>query len=119
MRDQLAFEVRPEYLHVEVRAATDVESIEQGLRDVKAQADQSGRTRILIDARATAGPRFGLDRFILGKYVAELFGPHYRIAILYAEQIIDKFGENTAVNRGANVLVTSDDAAALAWLVGR
>ena len=117
MTVQLTFDVRPDYLHAEARGSSDVESIEQGLRDVKARAEQSGRTRILIDARATVGPRFGLDRFVLGKYAAELFGPRYRIAILYAEQVIDKFGENTAVNRGANMLVTSDEARALEWLL--
>ncbi len=117
MESVITFEARAGYLYVEGQGASDVKTIRQALSTIKAQADECGLSRILINARQVNRPMVGLDRFWMGEYIAELFGPRYRIAVLYVKEFINKFAENVAVNRGADLLVTHDDAEALEWLM--
>ena len=38
-------------------------------------------------------------------------------SVLYPAELIDKFQENVAVNRGANIIVLSDVSEAINWLM--
>lgn len=57
-----------------------------------------------------------VDRFQLGIEIATILGSKIQMAILAPRLMIDKLGENTAVNRGGRVFVTSSREQALAWL---
>jgi hypothetical protein len=82
-------------------------------------ATRAGRSRILVDAFAVGAPAREFDRFWFGSAVAELFhGGEFKVALLVSSDPVDKLGEDTAVNRGARLLVVGDEEAALAWLMG-
>jgi hypothetical protein len=88
------------------------------LTAIRDAATKAGMSRILVDAVAVAAPSQPLDRFWFGSAVAELFhGGAFKVALLVSPEPPDKLGENTAVNRGARLLVTGKQEAALAWLM--
>ncbi len=117
MESAITFEVRAGYLYAEGQGPGDQGTMREALRTIKARADEAGLTRILINARRVERPRQGIDYFLLGEFFAELFGARYRIAALYPREFINKFAENTAVNRGANLFVTDEEAQAVEWLM--
>jgi hypothetical protein len=50
--------------------------------------------------------------------VAAVLRHRIRLAVVARADYIDKFGENTAVNRGARMAVMSSEEHARAWLDG-
>ena len=114
----VAFEARRGYLLVRVRGPYDPSIAREVLGTVKQQAQAGGFTRILIDGFEIGAPARELDRFLIGEALAELLPCPFKVAFLYKAEWINKFGENTAVNRGAAVLVCSTEAKALQWLLG-
>ena len=95
--------------------ATAVAEVAGRLRD---RATAASRTRILVDAFHLSRPKTEFDQFLTGKIVAELLKPPFKIAVIYPEELVTRFTENTAVNRGANYFVCSDEEEALQWLLG-
>jgi hypothetical protein len=83
------------------------------------EAVKSGDTRVLIDAYGVSAPKSDIDRFDAGATIAELFRGRIKLAILYPPAIINKLAEDTAVNRGADVLVVADERVALEWLFAK
>jgi hypothetical protein len=83
------------------------------------EAASSGDTRVLIDAYGVSAPKSNMDRFDVGTTIAELFRGRIKVAILYPPAIINKLAENTAVNRGADLLVVGDEKVALEWLFAK
>jgi hypothetical protein len=59
-----------------------------------------------------------IERFDIASYVGETQTRGTRIAVLLSEKqmLPDKFDENVAVNRGGNVITTTDLKEALEWL---
>ncbi len=59
-----------------------------------------------------------IERFEIAAYVGETQTRGTRMAFLLSEKQMmpDKFGENVAVNRGGNVISTTDLNEALEWL---
>lgn len=73
-------------------------------------------SHVLVDMGKTTAPTTNLVRHKIGEYMAEKFGSRLKIAILIrADQIIGVL-EDTAVNRGARVLVTGSENKAVEWL---
>ncbi len=114
---ELAFEEREHYLFVGGQGPSDMDTMRRVLALIRDRAQLAGLTRILIDAHRVEPPRSGLHRFQMGELIAELFGARYRLAVLSPARVINKFAENTAVNRGAIILVTDDENEALGWLL--
>jgi len=52
----------------------------------------------------------------MGKFVASILPQTLKVAVVYRAELINKFFENVAVNRGANLVVLSDRASALRGL---
>jgi hypothetical protein len=85
---------------------------------VRDEATKAGLTRILVDARAIEPPAHEFDRFWFGSAVAEFFpGREFKVALLFPAELINKLGEDTAVNRGARYLVIDAEGPALEWLM--
>ncbi|MDY6880406.1 MAG: hypothetical protein V2J25_15875 [Desulfatiglans sp.] len=76
----------------------------------------SSNKSILIDLTKTTGHYNEFDRFKLGEKIASLFGGDYKVVVIDRKERINKFGENTAVNRGALFMVTHDRKVGLDWL---
>jgi len=106
------------YLRVTCRGDFPARPYHDLLATIRGAATEAGMSRILVDAVAVAAPSAEIDRFWFGSAIAELFhAGDFKVALLVSFERIDKLGENTAVNRGARLLVTRDEAEALAWLV--
>ena len=57
-----------------------------------------------------------MERYFLGEEFAQVVSYRLAIAIFVREELITKFLETVATNRGAKMFVTSDKGKALAWL---
>jgi hypothetical protein len=117
MDTRVAFEPNPGYLRVTVHGAYPSTSYPDLLRSILDEASKIGATRILIDCLGLPAPPSEMARFNLGVEIAALFGGRFRIAILYRRDLINKFTEDAAVNRGANLRVTSEETDAVEWLL--
>jgi hypothetical protein len=117
MKTQIAFEPKEGYLRVVIHGRYPSATYPEILRSIHDEASKLGLARILVDGFSLSAPPSEMDRFSVGVSIAELFGRRYRIAILYPRELINKFAEDAAVNRGANLLVASEEGAALAWLL--
>ena len=101
---------------IDAAGAWELDGIYRVIQAVREEADRSGLELAFVDLRAVDGPIPDLERFFAGERVAAVIGSRVRVAVLARAQDINKLGENTAVNRGARMLVTSDGAEAEAFL---
>jgi hypothetical protein len=112
------FEQADGYLLVRVQGEWTTDNIKQAIEAVSAEILNIGYTRLLVDARQLSAPRQEYDRFLAGVHIAnDLRG--IDIAVLYPAELINKFVEDVASNRGARLLVVSELDEALEWLLGR
>ncbi len=116
MNDQVAYEAKDSYLRVRVSAPYDPPVHRELLRGVREKALQCGYTRLLLDGTDVPAAPSDIDRYLLGEIFADLFPPPFKVAVVYPLQS-DKFTENTAVVRGANILICRDEAEAVSWLL--
>lgn len=105
------------FLRVTCRGAFPSATYRQMIAGTLAEADAGGYTRVLIDGRGLSAPAGEMDRFHVGVAIAEAFGSRIRVAVLFPAPFINKFAENAAVNRGADMLVVADEDVALRWLL--
>ncbi len=106
------------YLLVKVAAAMWTEaSARQVIDQTKEEADRLGHERILLDLTQWTKPDAEFTRFFTGVYLAKTLPPPFRVAGFALEKLINKFGENTAVNRGADCRIFPEEAMALSWLL--
>lgn len=106
----------PGYLLISLTGCWQVEAVLATIDTIVAECRQRGCQRVLVDSMMLEGSLPDWDRYEVGLRVAEVLR-RVRIAVLGPPRIINKFSENVAVNRGAQLLVTADRAAALAWLL--
>ena len=106
----------PGYLALKVTGVYSLSDFQVLAQRVKVEAAQHNRKHILVDIAEVSSTVPGLDRFLLGDYVASLWQHSLRVAIVYRAKDIDKFFETVAVNRAAQILVVPDRQAAVAWL---
>jgi hypothetical protein len=85
---------------------------------VRQEADAAGLAAVLVDLSAVPGPIPQMERFFAGERVAAVLRHRIRLAVVARAEYIDKFGENTAVNRGARMAVMLSEEHARAWLDG-
>jgi hypothetical protein len=110
-------EIHDNYITVTESSEFSVEQMFALIGFVKAEAERTGKERVLLDTRGMIGSMTEADRFVGGAKMAEVFGPHLRVAILMPPTQITKLGEIAAVNRGARVFVTENEQEALRWLL--
>lgn len=104
------------YLLVDVEGDWEPVDISNKLELVATAAQERGYTRVLIDARKLSAPKGEFCRFLVGEDTAKLFRGKAKITVVYHQELINKFAENVAVNRGAQILVTPTIDDALNWL---
>ena len=110
------FQEFEDYLRVTPRLGFEADAIKEALIQVRERASSAGLTRILVDARPIKPPESEFERYLVGKLISEHLGQPFRVAVLYPPEWINKFMEDTAVGRGASLLVCSDESEALQWL---
>lgn len=119
MKYQAVTTVEPKFIRIVARGEYYFEDLPGFLGFIKAEADKNGRSSVLIDCRSLSGGMSEGERFEGGVMIANVFGSKLRAALMLPDTFITKLGELAAVNRGAQLLVTSDEAEALGWLIER
>lgn len=109
--------IHPEYLDVIFTGQRSSAALSNLIDEVYKECQKNNLKRILIDLSGAKGELKGFGRFEVGKKVSQVFNYLYKIVAIEKEERINKLAENTAVNRGANLLVTSDREKGLDWLM--
>ena len=109
--------VEPDYVRITATGNYSFDRLFDFIALVKTFADESSRTRALIDCSQIIGDMTEAERFAGGQRIAEIFGTRLKAAVLMPAVQITKLGELAAVNRGAKLLVTSDETEATTWLI--
>ncbi len=104
------------WVRLAVAGAWNLTEVFELIDRIRWDTELAGIDRAFADMRAVEGPIPALDRFFAGERVASVLGPRVRLAVLSRPEMIDKLGENTAVNRGARILVTASETEAFAFL---
>lgn len=112
----ITVEDRPEYLKLTAVGEHSAAEMYAFIDEIKAEAVRNDSKRVLVDSFKYSTLMTEADKFALGSHLAKTFGPQLKVAIMLPAEHISKLGELTAKNRGANLLVTSSKAEAIAWL---
>jgi hypothetical protein len=117
MIQNLSFEDADGYLLIRYEGKWEPEAVHEAILRAVKEAETRGYNRSLWDIRGLSAPVTDLDRFLAGEQIAQTTGGKLRIAAVYPSEFINKFAENTAINRGAQFVVLPDFEAALKWLM--
>lgn len=112
----LSYQETDDYLSVSIIGEWTSDDTTRVIDEIAREARARHHTRIFIDARLLSKSRNDYDRYIAGEHIAKAWR-HLKVAILARAEMINKFTENTAVNRGADIIVLSDIHQALSWLM--
>ena len=112
-----SFKVESKYLEVICEGKWLPEHVTDMLMSTRLKAMETSRDRILLNWAQVSAPHAEFDRYLAGKDIATLCPPPLRVGVHYPAEMINKFAEDTAVNRGAGFFVCGDRAEALAWLL--
>ena len=104
------------YLSLKVTGAYSLSDFQALANRVMVESAKNNLRNILLDIAEVSGNVPTLDRFFLGEYVARLWQPSMRVAIVYRAKDIDKFFETVAVNRATQTIVVPDLQTAREWL---
>ena len=119
MDDQFHVDVQETgpYLTAQVRGSLSLQNMKGLVDTVVSESRRRGCNRFLVDMLQTGPPAREMDRFYIGEYLAARFHAGLKVAVVYPSELINKFTENTAVNRGAALRVVGSREEALAWLL--
>jgi hypothetical protein len=117
MEKDIEFINRKEYFEVIFKGERTFEDLNNLIEKSYIECQKNNFNRILLDLCEAKGYWIGLDRFRIAEKASHLFKYAYKILVIDKEEMINKFGENTAVNRGVNILITSDKINGLDWLL--
>lgn len=107
----------PDYLEVNLNGNWTESSAQKALDSIKVEVDKLGLKKIIMDCRELSYPDVEITRFYTGLKIAEIFSYHYKIAAYAQAEKINRFTENTARNRFANLRVFDNEDEALSWLL--
>ena len=105
------------YLLVEVLVPWTEENAKRVVDESQREATKRGHVRLLFDLRNWAPPEMEYTRFASGAHLAQVLGPPFKVAAYALPEGINRFGEDTARNRGALFRIFPDERSALHWLV--
>jgi hypothetical protein len=115
---QLEIEDRGSHLLFVLKGAWSAAQAVQLVESIGRRCDETLHRCALVDISGLESRLQEFERFVLGQRIAaRLPGGAYRMAVLARPDQITRLTENVAVNRGADVMVTSDREEALSWLL--
>jgi len=113
MAEKIEFVDHDKYLEVIYTGERTYEEVVDLIKVSYLKCSETKHSKILVNMHGAKGLWRQFDRFKVGEQVALLFRGTYRILIIDHKDLINKFVENTAANRGVNILVE----AYLDWLL--
>lgn len=117
MNDEVIFSQEPGYLYVEVHCEWTVANSKLVVDRTRVEAEKCGMNRILLDLTRWSSPPSEMVRFHSATYLAQVLSSPFKVASFASAEHINKFGENTAVNRGASYRIFHNRCDATAWLL--
>lgn len=108
----------PGFILITVSGPYSWARVDRLLRRILIESESRGSCPVLVDATAVPVNLTTTDKYTMGVDAALRLGGRVKVALLGAPVTIDGFGETVARNRGGNVGVFTDQAAAVRWLVG-
>jgi len=83
---------------------------------VKVESEKWGRRKVWLDLTQVAGTIPVVDMLTLGEHCARYWKQAFRVAVISPQGGLSRFFENVGRNRGVQIAVFSDQAAAADWL---
>jgi hypothetical protein len=105
------------YLLVKIAAPWTVQTAKQAIDEIKVEVAKRNYDHLLLDLNQWDKPDTELTRFLSGEYLAKVFRPPFKVAAYSISGVINKFGEDVAVNRGAIYRIFQDEQLAIQWLL--
>jgi hypothetical protein len=105
------------YLLIKVLVSWTEANATQVIDEAHDEATKGGHVRLLFDLRNWLAPDMELTRFFSGLHLARALDPPFKVAAFGFPEAITRFGEDAAVNRGAQFRIFSDEQSALRWLM--
>lgn len=105
------------YLRFRVQGPYYFEDFRLAVTSMRDACAQTGTRCALIDLRDVDGNMPDFDRFQIGQHFAETWGGGIKAAGLAPAEKINRFLENTAVNRQARLQIFTEEKDALEWLL--
>jgi hypothetical protein len=121
----LSFRQEADYLFVKARGDWTAENAERMIAAIhdeltrRGLITRGGLTHLFLDTRGISKPDYEVTRFITGQCWAQTFDYRFKTALWSRPETYNGFAETVALNRGANVKVLFDEAAALNWLLDK
>lgn len=113
---EIEYRIMPEYLAVIGRGTWTRSNGRKLIEAIREEAEKCQKNKILLDLVEFSPPDQEVTRFYNGVDFATILPPPFKVAIIGKKEMINRLGENAAVNRGAWIKVTSDENTALEWL---
>ena len=104
------------YLLVSVRGEWMDNPAMEIIKNIKSEAERAHQSRVLLNLMEMTPPPDMFSRFRAGEYMAQVWGPSLKVAVVWKQEYINQFAENVAVNRGARLRVFAAEDQALQWL---
>jgi hypothetical protein len=110
-------ENRGGYIYASYDGQYEYEKLLELAKEAAKSCNQDKPAKVLANLLNMTGKVEPFDRFKLGVQGAKIFrNTIAQVAAVYHQTEIDRFAENTAVNRGMNTRIFSNIEDALAWL---
>lgn len=118
MSVSLSYSKEGDILYASLSGEWETKLLNKAADELAQYAKESGDKYILIDSRGMSAPSSEFSKYQIGEHLAKVWGAPISlyVCILYREKHISKLLENSAVNKGANIVVLSDYDQALDWL---
>ena len=115
---QFNYHLHLDYLKVVGEGAFDLTAAKACINEIFRLCDEHLYAKVLVDSRGVNEELSLASRFNLGEHLAAAYARPIRIAVLCttAQVTQTKLLENTANNRGAQLITTDSEVAALAYL---
>ena len=115
---QFNYHLHLDYLTVVGEGEFDLTAAKACITEIFRLCDEHRYAKVLVDSRGVAEELSLASRFNLGEHIAAAYARPIRIAVLCttAQVTRTKLLENTANNRGAQLITTDSEVAALAYL---
>ena len=107
-------ENRGNYLYVEVTESLVITAAV--FQDIADTCRSQNLDKVLMDLRMVCTTLSTFDRYRAGVYVASIFGPKIKVAVVAQAALITRMAETVAVNRHGKLKVCTDMDQAMDWL---
>lgn len=113
----LQFEMHDDYLEARIAGVWQLDDVREAIEAVRSRGEESGFERLLVDMHRVTGRPPDLHRFEAAEATANAARARFRVALIPPRDLLDRFFEDAARNRGAALYAERDRDAAVAWLL--